>query len=590
LHDTNASKHTRPTDTASGPAPLARILYEVTPTYALRRPPRRKQLDDVATDDEMLWFLSVPFDDRNSAKWGGASWDSKRKRWVYRGKELPASLAQWAAPSHSWERWMQEDANGFRQPQAPVADIKLRDHQEQAASALTTAYLNGLPGFLLADQVGLGKTYAAISGINSIGQGLNILVLCPLSVAHHWRRSIDAMGSGGNRWCVQNYDRAKQLLIEPQSAKDAVRTRTKNKRLAQHGTSAVAWDIIIADEAHRLKNPQSQRSAAVRQLSKSQGTPAFVAWLSATAGQNPLELAYLAPLLAWRTGSAARELGDFEAWCKDMGLGVKRGSFGSWIWERNEDDLHMMRRMLFDGRPKAGLRRRPEDLEGWPEMQRITWPVELERNARRLYDEAWDEFRAQLALSPAGSQSHNALVAALRFRQKASLLRVEETARHAAELIEEGMQVAISVQFIETANAIAEALEKLGFESARITGQEGANLREAERIAFQQGEKKACLFTVTEGISLHAGEQAVNACDAERVLLVHDLRWSALDMAQIEGRCHRDGQNAVGYYLYADDTVEQRVAEAVIGRLSDMGTMLGDDTVGLDALLSAVVS
>jgi superfamily II DNA or RNA helicase len=532
--------------------------------------------------------LNVPFEDRNSAKWGGASWDYKRKRWVYRGKQLPPALAQWAAPPHSWERWLQEDANGFRQPASSPAAIVLRDHQHQAADALTAAYRNGLPGFLLADQVGLGKTYAAISGINAIGQGLNILVLCPLSVAHHWRRSIDAMGAGGNRWCVQNYDRAKQLLIEPQSSKDAVRTRTKNKRIAQQGRSAVAWDIIIADEAHRLKNPQSQRSAAVRQLAKAHGTPAFVAWLSATAGQNPLELAYLAPLLSWRTGAQARDLVDFEAWCREMGLGVKRGSFGSWLWERNEDDLHMMRRMLFDGQPLAGIRRRPEDLEGWPEMQRITWPVELERGARRLYDEAWDEFRAQLAMTPTGSNSHNALVAALRFRQKASLLRVEDTARHAAELVEEGMQVAISVQFIETANAISEALSKLGVESARITGQEGANQREAERIAFQRGEKKACLFTVTEGISLHAGEQAVSATDAERALLVHDLRWSALDMAQIEGRCHRDGQNAVGYYLYADETVEQRVAEAVLGRLTDMGTMLGDDTVGLDALLDAV--
>ena len=281
-------------------------------------------------------------------------------------------------------------------------------------------------------------------------------------------------------------------------------------------------------------------------------------------------------------------MGDFEIWCREMGLGVKRGSFGSWMWERNEEDLHMMRRMLFDGTPAPGLRRRPEDLEGWPEMQRITWPVELDWDERKLYDEAWDEFRAQLALSPSGSNSHNALVAALRFRQKASLLRVEHTARHASELVAEGMQVAISVQFIETADAISEALQRHGIETARITGQEGANQREEERVAFQQGEKLACLFTVTEGISLHAGEQAVDATDNERALLVHDLRWSALDMAQIEGRCHRDGQNAVGYYLFADETVETRVAEAVLGRLADMGTMLGDDTVGLDALLEAV--
>jgi hypothetical protein len=568
--------------------PRLEALLDRKPRIEERRAPKRRPPVEAEPTANSLWLLNVPFDDRNTAKWAGAKWDPRLRKWVHRGSELPRGLQQWAAPPHSWERWLEEDINKARQSAPGGGTVSLRSHQVEAADGITGAYRSGLPGFLLADQVGLGKTYATIAGVNAIGKGLNILVLCPLSVSHHWRRSIDAMGDGGNRWCVQNYDRAKQLLTEPESAKTAARTRTKNKRIAQQGKSVVAWDIVIADEAHRLKNPQSQRSAAVRQVTKAHGTPAFVVWMSATAGQSPLELAYLAPLLSWRTGAPARDLNDFEAWCREMGLGVKRGSFGSWVWERNEADLVMMRKMLFEGAPVAGMRRRPEDLEGWPELQRITWPVELTWEARAMYDEAWDEFRSQMALNPNGNDSQNALVAALRFRQKASLLRVEQTARHAVELVEEGLQVAISVQFIETAEAITAALDKAGIQSTRISGREGADERERNRIDFQQGRVKVCLFTVTEGISLHAGEQAVEASGEERALLVHDLRWSALEMAQIEGRCHRDGQNAVAYYLYADDTVEQRVAQAVLARLADMGTMLGDDTVGLDTLIAAV--
>jgi hypothetical protein len=572
-------------------AELSNTLDTHTPTLVNRRPSRRALPPEGELGSRGLWLLDVPFDDRNSAKWGGAHWDPKLRKWVFRGERLPASLAAWAAPRYSWERWMQDNTNGVRQP-APQSGktIVLRGHQELAAEAIHDAWKTGMPGFLLADQVGLGKTYATIAGVNQMGSNLNILVLSPLSVVRHWRRSIEAMGDGGNRWCVQNYDRAKSLLEVPESAKTAVKARTKNKRLAQQGKSLVAWDIVIADEAHRLKNPQSQRSAAVRQIIKGHGTAAFVLWLSATAGQNPLELAYLAPLLAWRTGAQVRGLEDFEQWCRDTGLGVKRGSFGSWEWVRNEEDLHMMRRLLFDGTPTAGLRRRPEDLEGWPEMQRIAWPIELERSKRALYDEAWEEFRAQLALTPADQDSHNALVAALRFRQKASLLRVDETVQHALELLDEGLQVAISVQFIETAEAIVAQLEaaKPRVECARITGSLSAQAREDDRIAFQQGLKPACVFTVTEGISLHAGEMAVDATSNERAMIMHDLRWSALDTAQIEGRCHRDGQNAVAYYVFAEDTVEERVAQAVLGRLADMGAMLGDDTVGLDVLLAAV--
>jgi hypothetical protein len=536
-------------------------------------------------------LLDVPFEDRETVKWGGARWNPDLRRWTYRGAALPRALQPWSSAPYSWERWLQEDLNGFRLEDVhAAAGVALREHQDQAAATIQDAWGNSMPGFLLADQVGLGKTYATIEGVNRCGSGLNVLVLCPLSVVHHWRRSIAAMGDGGNRWCVINYDRAKSLLEAPDSAKTAVRQRTKNKRVAQQGRSVVAWDIVIADESHRLKNPQSQRSAAVRQIIKGHGESAFVLWLSATAGQTPLELAYLAPLLAWRTGQKAANLEDFEAWCRELGLGVKRGSFGSWEWERNEDDLHMMRKLLFTGRPVAGLRRRPEDLQGWPEMQRIAWPIQLERGSRRLYEDAWEEFRQQLALTPSGKDSHNALVAALRFRQKASLLRVEETVAHAQELLAEGLQVAISVQFLETAEAIAARLEegKTPTPCARVTGAQGSVEREQERIAFQQGHKPVCIFTVVEGISLHAGEQAVQATHEERALIVHDLRWSALEMAQIEGRCHRDGQNAVAYYVFAEDTVEERVAQAVLGRLTDMGAMLGDDTVGLDALLDAV--
>jgi hypothetical protein len=174
------------------------------------------------------------------------------------------------------------------------------------------------------------------------------------------------------------------------------------------------------------------------------------------------------------------------------------------------------------------------------------------------------------------------MVAALRFRQKASLLRVRHTAAFAKDLLEDGFQVAISTQFLDSARGLADAVGS----SVIISGAETATAREASRIAFQQGSATTAVFTICEGISLHAGETAVNANHAPRALLVHDLRWSALDMAQIEGRCHRDGQQAVAYYLYAAETVEEQVAGAVLTRLSDMAAMLGDDRVGLDALLA----
>ena len=113
-----------------------------------------------------------------------------------------------------------------------------------------------------------------------------------------------------------------------------------------------------------------------------------------------------------------------------------------------------------------------------------------------------------------------------------------------------------------------------------------AGAREQERLRFQRGDARVVLFTLEEGISLHQGEHG----DAPRSEVIHDLRWSAIQMAQIEGRCHRDGRFAQVYWAYADATVEEQIARVVAGRLQSMKEMVGDDIATLreiESLLAA---
>jgi SNF2 family DNA or RNA helicase len=537
-----------------------------------------------------MWhLLDVPYQLRDTAKYAGARWDGEMRRWAWYGVDLPRGLQPFAAQPYSWEAWLQDDTNGgWLYTPRPSAPITLRAHQLDAAAAIQKAAECGRPGFLLADDVGLGKTYSTIAGVDALGENLRVLVLSPLSVIAHWRRSIQAMDTGRNRWCVLNYDRVKNLLEAPNApAGRNQRKRTKNRDHALKGTSIVEWDVIILDEAHKLRNPLSQRSAATRRVIAG-GQDTFCVFLSATAGQNPLELSYLSPMLAHATGSKVKDLSDFEGWCLEQGFSVKRGSFGQWSWTRSEEELERMNKLLFSRTPPYGIRRRPQDLAGWPELQRIAFPQDLDPAERTLYEEAWEEFCRAMELETKGKHSKNALTAALRLRQKASLLRCDQTASLAADLVEDGHQVAISVQFLDTANRIQDALRAKKIHTARVTGELSAPEREVERVRFQRGEASVVLFTVTEGISLHANEKAVDASNATRSLLLHDMRWSALDVAQIEGRCHRDGENAAVWYLFAPDSVEEKVARAVLQRLEDMGDMLGDDTTGLDALWDAV--
>ena len=73
-----------------------------------------------------------------------------------------------------------------------------------------------------------------------------------------------------------------------------------------------------------------------------------------------------------------------------------------------------------------------------------------------------------------------------------------------------------------------------------------------------------------------------------RALIVHDMRHSAIQLAQIEGRCHRDGRQATVYYAFAEDSVEEAVAATAVRRMASMEAMAGEDASLLDAIAAVI--
>lgn len=519
--------------------------------------------------------LDVPFAMRAVATAAGARWDAEHSVMVWRGDVLPPSLRPFLPAPYSWEAHVQRELGGAADADRskPTGSITLRPHQREAVVAILAARAAGRPGFLLADDVGLGKTITTWEAILELPGVRTVLVVCPLAVVAHWRRTIEAMGDGGKDIVLINYDRLGKLFEVSPEARKKIRSK---KGLARAG-NAPEFDVIVWDESHRCKNPTAARSKLAAKLVANAG---FCLWLSATAGQNPLELSYLAPLLASVTGSRAADLKDFEAWCQQQGLGLTRGNFGRWEWRGDPSDCAKVRALLFDASrcaTAAGIRRRPEDIAGWPEINRILTPIELAGEARELYTQAWTTFRKEMDLAPRGRDPKSALAATLRLRQKSSLIRAPGTIELVHDLLANGHQVAISVAFGETLRALRDGLEGEKVSCAEIHGGLSAHAREEQRLRFQRGEASVVLFTVEEGISLHQGEHV----DIPRSEVIHDLRWSAIQMAQIEGRCHRDGRFAQVYWAYADDTIEDRIARVVAGRIQSMKEMVGDDVTTL---------
>jgi hypothetical protein len=467
----------------------------------------------------------------------------------------------------------------------PLADTGpqfiARPHQLTARDAILVARAQGRPGFLLGDLTGLGKTLSAWLAVAAMPED-EVLVICPKGAVPQWRRTIARSGTAAKRVTLTNFEKTKSLLAPP-PASTKRSTRAKNNELAKLGTPKRVWPIVVIDESHRIRNPNSQQGLVCRQMA---AAATFTIYMSATAGQAPHELSYLGRLLAEAAGGGAGELDDFRGLMKRLRIGRAKGRWKNWSWDPNPEDRRVMSELLYKGARAIGLRRRPEDIAGWPEVQRELAPTALDAPSRRLYDATWREFRRELGLAGGSTRRATGWAADLRFRQKASLLRLAGTTDFAEDLLSNGQQVAVSVAFLETSAMLAEMLRGRGWAVGEINGTQSGDANEATRIAFQTGQLDAVLFTVTESISLHRGE--LPGGERERSLVVHDLRHSAIQMQQIEGRCHRDGQRAVIYYAYAEGTVEEKVAGTVIARMASMEGMAGDDTAMLDAIAAVV--
>lgn len=551
------------------------------------------------------YVLDVPFEMRAVASASGAKWDAQLKAFTYSAGALPPALQPFRSVDYSWERWIEDDLNKKVAPVQPGSvRFTPRPHQLEAGRKIDAFVQRGYRGFLEADEVGTGKSISCLLGAYSVAKRKGyspekpayLLIVCPHSAMPHWRNTLRALSfTSSFRVVVINYERLSKLLEAPKTAESAKKAKTKKRQTATKGRPLVSWDAIIADESHKLKNYQeAQRAKAftrVAQYATSARQSPFVIWASATAGQNPLEVGYLAPMIGQITRTSGLTTDTWGNFLERRGFHVKKGKSG-WRWvsgnwqgtdleevrAKQRQDVVKIRELLFSPQSPT-IRRLPEDIAGWPQIQRIPVPVDLDSHQQSLYKQVWSGFRNFLRMHPKGRDPQGALAQQLRFRQKASLLRVPGTIDFAADLLDNGQQVAISVAFMESLDAIREGLEKKGYSCVEFSGR-NRDARENERLRYQRGQAQVILYSVTEAVSFHAGESlpdGTTASRARRSNVIHDVRYSSIENAQIEGRTHRDGQKSNAYYMYGVNTIEEKIITIMIQRMANMKNLSGDE-------------
>lgn len=422
---------------------------------------------------------------------------------------------------------------------------KLLPYQVPAVKMLAKA-LETHGGALDASDTGTGKTYVSLAACAALGKP--VFVVCPKAVIPSWKRAAAHFGIAlagiGNYEMLRRGTDAAVKLVENKTAKKP--------------TEEFRWNLppgtaIVFDECHRMKDHKTLNNklgmAALRQGYK-------VIGLSATAADNPTQMKFAARL----TKQIADER-QFFGWM--LRNGVIRGRFGLEFTggKRVLADLH---HRIF---PTHGSRLRIADLgDAFPETQIATVSFDMNGVAAKIqaaYDDMADEIAA-LEEREASDRGACILTARLRARQRSEILKAPAIAQLAEDQIEEGMSVAVFVNFDDVLDAVA---AKLGTKCV-VRGGQTAEEREANVAAFQADKSPVIVCNIKAGgvgISLHGSPSARMRYS---IICPSD---SSQDMKQALGRVWRaNGAKSIQRIFLAAGTIEEKVyANAVekIGRI-----------------------
>ncbi|MEH7885536.1 SNF2-related protein [Bacillus sp. JJ1609] len=432
---------------------------------------------------------------------------------------------------------------------------------------------------ILADEVGLGKTIEAgliLKEYMIRGLVKKVLILVPASLVSQWAMELNS------KFHIPAIAQRKSYVWEQC---DVVVSSIDTAKRAPHCDiiNNLNYDLIIIDEAHKLKNNKTKNYEFVQNLKKR-----FCLLLTATPIQNRIEEIFnLVSLL--KPGHLGSETAFFEKYKKDS---------------RSVNDDEHLRKLV----NKVMIRNRRADTGiEWTKRHVETIAIEFSKEERALYDSilglrdsegglASSQF-SLMTLQREACSSREAVFYTLKNmlqRQEnpsiafqeiiAGLIKKVEAvtknskAAKALELIQKiDDKVIIFTEYRATQLYLQWFLKQNGITSVPFRGGFKRGKKDWMRELFQ---KNVQVLIATE-----AGGEGINLQFCSHIINF-DLPWNPMRLEQRIGRIHRLGQEKdVRIYNFATkDTVEEHVLkllyekihlfEKVIGELDDILTKL----------------
>jgi len=464
----------------------------------------------------------------------------------------------------------------------PGIDARLYPYQVEGA-----AFLAGRGRALLADDMGLGKTLQAIAAAQWLRaqEGVEkVLVVCPASLKFQWAREIERF-TGMAAHLVQGPVAARTVQYRRGAGYHVL-----NYELVLRDLSLVnevlAPDLLILDEAQRIKNWRTKIATAVKRV-----TARYAFVLSGTPLENRLEDLYSLMQVV-----DPRVLGPLWRYMLDFHVTDERGKLLAY---RNLSELRRRLKPVMLRRDRTLVRDQlPSRIEQWRDVPMT--PKQLE-----IHDEALGaaaRVARILKYRPLTPAEQNRMLAALqraRMACNAAGLVDRETAGspkldELASILEEacllsGLKAVVFSQWARMGEMVERLVRRLGLDCVRLHGGVPSAVRGGLMDRFRDDD--GCQVF----ISTDAGGTGLNLQSA--ALLVNlDVPWNPAVLDQRVARVHRLGQqNKVQVlHLVASGSYEEQVLRLVQGKrnLFDnvVETDATEDIVGISKRLAEVLA
>ncbi len=459
-------------------------------------------------------------------------------------------LGDFGGSAPSWQLW---------EPARP-----LYHHQVQAALEMSL-----MRSFLLADEMGIGKTATAIVAAQTIREQHDFerpgVIIAPLFTRDTWKRELHVLGALTNPWTFCSL--ATRNLNDKSFRANGVDWYFVHYDIVRAWWSKITGlqhkpVVAIVDEAHHIRNSRTQRAKGTLMVA---GQADYRFLLTGTPMEG--KPGDLWNLLTVATG--ARTWGGPLAFRKRY-AGAEFNGFG---WQDTEptNTAELQERM------EPYYMRRTAKSVGLdlPELTRSTQLCDM-RHFQREHDEVLGSAGAEQIIRAVVSGAVRAVLPVLtRLRKLTSAAKYKSTLEYVDNLVEQGESVVVFCWERKMAKAFYD--NTWAAESYLATGEQEQSVRDFAVNSFQQdgGVMCATYGALKEGVTLHRA----------RIVVLHDLDWTLSAMLQAEKRIHRIGQKrgCQSVWMVADHSIDTLLLPVLHQKAGAMQAVLGMDE-GSEAL------